>query len=213
MKTTLPHTTALASLAILGLFLLAPGCEAPWDDEASSPDGTSTVRGRITAFDFGAVTVRLDRPVADAATPFSAFREAAALLIPDAAANTLGDITVYIRETDISTLTAGDGSFVLSGVPAGTHELGILWGGREAVYTFSVGDNQQLELVNMRVLSDGTVRVDSERLLPLSSPTTTSSSGTSTTSASAGGTTSGTGSSGSSSTTTSQEGGLVEMPR
>ncbi len=170
------------------LFLLTTvmaGCDGPGADgndggEGTSAlegngGGTSAIRGNIAAFktaDASFVPVKKEKESLLARVA-SWISEA---LVPSAyaAGNREGIIVTLDGPVSRSTTTAADGTFSFSQLPAGTYTLQFEYDGEQVRYrgrsgqvpTITLGENEIVELVNLRI-SGGKVNIGNIRVIPL----------------------------------------------
>ena len=127
-----------SAVAILMLFYLA-GCDG---GDESGPGGTSTVQGNVLSFSVGSVShVPPGKPGILAAL--------VNLIVPDAEA-AAGGIGVHMVGTGLSSTTDNDGFFIMSGAPAGRHQLQFMFGGQTSTLEVDVPDDGTLILDDIR---------------------------------------------------------------
>lgn len=144
MKRLLALGLAVAVIAAVGLMV---GCEDPFHDSSTggSPAGTATVQGNVS--DFGVAA--------------------------GVAAGVKAGVTVMLKGTSYKATTAEDGTFVISGVPAGNYILVLKYGNTEVEYPLGdVADNSRVEIKNITVSAAGSVSMDSIKIVDLGSNTT-----------------------------------------
>ena len=107
--------------AVLGLFLLA-GCNS---DNGTGPTGNSTVQGNIASFSAGNASFA-------------------------PGVKGVGGVEVHILGTDLSTTTSLGGDFVMSGVPAGDHEMQFMFNDQTSTLQVSVPEGGALILEDIR---------------------------------------------------------------
>lgn len=139
------YMAALAAVAIvMGVLPLFTGCGP--GDSGSGPTGTSTVQGNVSSFTTGTA---LFLPTQEARGLERFLAGLSDLLVPSAHAAGLGGVGVRIMDTDLQTTTADDGSFVMSGVPAGDHQMQFSFNGVNAYMNINVPENSTVSLHNV----------------------------------------------------------------
>lgn len=130
-------------LAVIAAVGLLSGCEEPWDDDDDDAvAGTTTIQGNVADFS-----------------------------VPVAAGVKAG-VTVMLKGTGYKAETAEDGSFVISGVPAGEYILVIKYGDTEAEYPIgTVAENSRIEIKDLTVSSGGSVSIASVTVVDLGTDT------------------------------------------
>ena len=158
---------AKSGLLLLGVSLMM-GCES----SDGGPSGNSTVTGNVVSFE----TAVLIRPVEPVQSESWLARLAGALsdlILPSARAETTpvtggaGGITVSLDgPAERSATTVDDGTFTLTDLPAGAYEVTFSRDGQVVRYrgksgqvaTIQVGENETVQLVNIRI-SGGHVNI------------------------------------------------------
>lgn len=134
----------LALLAVGSLGLLAlPGCD---QGDASDPAGGSTVQGNVVFFSAGGVTFRPTMSAPGAKGFLYALAEA---MVPSAQAAVEG-VTVRMVGTGLETTTASDGTFVMSGVPAGIHPMQFSYAGSTSMMEVDVPADATVTMTDIR---------------------------------------------------------------
>lgn len=134
-------------LALVASIGLMTGCENPFDDDDDDvATDSATIQGNVA--DFGLTTA--------------------------AVAGVKAGVTVMIKGTDYKAVTADDGTFVISGVPAGNYVLVIKVGDQEVEYSLGeVAANSRVEITNIVVNALGEVSVETVKVVDLGASTTT----------------------------------------
>jgi hypothetical protein len=153
------------SLPVWGVLIAAalgilPGCEG---GGSSGDSGSSAIRGNVVSFQNSATAaikmMENDPPMAAAANMSMGMGGP-------------GGITVSLTgPTDVSAVTAGDGTFSCTNLSAGTYGLTCAFNGEEVMYrgnsgqvaTITVQSNQTAELLNIRI-SGGKVNIGNVRM-------------------------------------------------
>jgi hypothetical protein len=140
--------TMLLGLAVIVGVGLMVGCEDPFHSSSSgTPAGTSTIQGNIS--DFGMTS-----------TP--------------AVAGIKAGVTITLKGTSFTATTADDGTFVISGVPAGNYILVIKYGDAEVEYVLGdVPANARVEISDLAVSAGGSVGAGSVKVIDLGTGSTT----------------------------------------
>ena len=131
---------------MVALLAAAVSCEMPWDDDDDDVAGTSTITGNVESYDVAGVSY----------TPtdsglLAVFNN---LVVPSAEAG-LGGVTVQVKGTDLVATSAADGSFVISGVPAGNRTLIFTYNGQTAEYPITIAANTSTRLRNVSITAAG----------------------------------------------------------
>ncbi len=139
-------TLGLVLAVIAGVGLMV-GCEDPFHSSSSgTPAGTSTIQGNISDFALEPTTT---------------------------VAGVKAGITITLKGTSFTATTADDGTFVISGVPAGTYILVISYGGASVEYVLGdVPANARVEIKNLAVSAGGSVGAGSVKVIDLGTGTT-----------------------------------------
>lgn len=133
------------------------------DDDAAVLDvGNSTIQGTVQSFTADGVTVSFMAPEKTRGIA----QGVADVLVPPALAAVEG-VTVTVQGTTLSTTTAANGTFVISGVPAGSYVLVFSYQGTEITYAVDVPDNTRVELNGVALVDDGTITVVQVLAVPL----------------------------------------------
>lgn len=127
------------------LALLVASC----NDGGDGPSGNSTVTGSVRTFSTGSA---LYLPEARANAVVRLVRGLGDLLVPAAKAHVQG-VQVTIEGTDLSTSTAEDGTFIISGVPAGTQTIVFDFEQITATLTIVIPTNAVIHLNNVDVFT------------------------------------------------------------
>lgn len=149
MKLTLSasQVAAVAAAAItMGVLLAFTSCES---GGGSSPSGTSTVQGNVSSFTTGTA---LFLPAPKSRGFERILRGLSDLIVPSAHAAGMGGVGVRMVGTDLHATTGEDGSFVMSGVPGGDHQMQFSFNGANAYMDINVPDDSTVSLhdVNCR---------------------------------------------------------------
>jgi len=121
------------------------GCESGGGD--SGPAGTSTVEGNVVSFSAGSAFYAPSLPRRGFAR---AMHDLGNLFVPDAMAAAQG-VTVRMIGTDLGTTTADDGFFVMSGVPAGDHQMSFSMNGMTAIMNVNVPENATVHMDDISI--------------------------------------------------------------
>ncbi len=140
-------TYMLASVLALPLM----GCDSGGGGDG--PSGNSTVQGNVDSISGGAATYR----PASRDGWRGILAQVAELVLPRAWAAVEG-VTIRVVGTDLVATTADDGSFIISGVPAGQQTLIFSYGSTTSSLDVNVPANATVRLQNIDV-SSGSVDV------------------------------------------------------
>ena len=121
---------AWVAAAVLGLVLLA-GCN---NGDGSGPDGNSTVQGNVASFSAGNAS-----------------------FAPGSSSS--AGVVVRMMGTDLSTMTDSDGDFVMSGVPAGNHEMQFMFNNQVSTLEVDVPVDGTLTLGDIRCVGQQSASV------------------------------------------------------
>lgn len=135
--------------------LLVTSCEMPWEDD-DKVSGSSSIEGNVVSF----TTAHMEyTPAGKEHLPSSIIDGISELLVPSAYAAGASGVSVSVQGTGLSTTTADNGYFIITGVPAGNHKLIFEFGGQTATFEITVGSNETIELSGIQIDSDGNVGV------------------------------------------------------
>jgi hypothetical protein len=172
MKRSLIHYALVGLLVSLTAVIV--GCNGSGSNDDDGVQGSSTIRGNISAFETADATFVPGREENGSflARVTSWISEA---LVPCAyAAGNREGIIVYLDgPVSRTTTTAADGSFAFTQLPAGTYGLQFEYEGEQVRYrgrsgqvaTITLGNNETVELVNLRI-SGGKVNIGNIRMIP-----------------------------------------------
>ncbi len=149
------------------------------DGGSDGPSGNSTVTGNVVSSDMAALN--LSSVPAQRESKWAQFSGALSdLLIPSATAATTnqatggpgGILVALAGPTDRDTVTADDGTFTISDLPAGAYQLTFSLNGQEVTYrgnsgqiaTISVGTNETAQLINIRI-NGGHINIGNVRII------------------------------------------------
>jgi hypothetical protein len=118
-----PKFIRLAAIAaVAGLFSLT-GCDS---GDGSSPEGTSTVQGNVASYSIDGVAYVPGEETA------------------------VGGVGVHMMGTDLSTTTDDNGYFIMSGVPAGLHQMQFMFNGQISTIDVNVPDDGIVTMQDIR---------------------------------------------------------------
>ena len=144
MKNILPLSTFASVLALV----LIAGC---YSGDGGGPEGTSTIEGTVSSFAIGnASYVPQGMP--------GILCEVINFIVPDAEAGT-GGVGVHMVGTDLSTTTDDYGYFIMSGAPAGRHQLQFIFNEQTSVLDVDVPEDGTLTLSDIRCTGQQTAKV------------------------------------------------------
>lgn len=133
---------AAAVAGIIGISCLS-GCE---NSDSDGVDGTSIVQGTVESFSAGGVTYR---PMLGGKRGFDLLSALSDLLVPRAEAAVAG-VMVHMAETDLTTMTDGSGSFVMTGAPAGHQRMEFSYNGTTSMMEIDVPENATVTMGDVR---------------------------------------------------------------
>lgn len=150
------HSSLLNGVKAAAMVLFAAlwaGCEGGDGDAAGESVGSSTILGTVESFDAPAVS---------------------AGMTPLAGAIVRSGIRVRLLGTELTSTTAEDGLFVMSGVPAGRHTLRFEYQGVGANYQLNVPEDAEVVMNRIRIRHEGvtcdSVQVRQRQRPPESAP-------------------------------------------
>ena len=140
------HVTVFAAVALMmGVLPLFTGCDS--SGSGSSPSGKSTVQGNVSSF---TTSTALFVPAPKLRGIERVLAGIADLLVPSAQAAGMGGVVVHMVGTDLRTDTADDGSFVMSGVSGGDHQMQFSFNGTDAYMNITVPDDGTVSLHDVK---------------------------------------------------------------
>jgi hypothetical protein len=142
----------LVALTLVGAMIVA-SCDSG-DDKGSGASGSTTIIGSVNSYVAGSSFVV---PVRRASGLAVMLDRALGVLVASANAG-LGGVTVSVQGTDLSTVAAEDGSFVISGVPAGVQQLVFRYGDSTAYLSIEVPENATITLSGIEIVN-GSVNI------------------------------------------------------
>jgi hypothetical protein len=140
-KKNKPAAALAAAVVAAAALMFFGGC----DSGGGGVSGHSTITGNVRSFST-ATAFYMPAPRQSGITRF--LNGIADLLVAPAQAAVPG-VRVSVKGTDLSSTTADDGSFVVSGVPAGSQTLEFSSGGGTASLTVEVPDNSTVQLTDI----------------------------------------------------------------
>lgn len=164
---------ALVGLLVLLTTVIA-GCDGSGASDDNGVQGTSTIRGNISAFETAHATfVPVEKENEGLFARVASWISEALVPSAYAAGNREGIIVYLDGPVSRSTTTAADGSFAFTQLPAGAYTLQFEYEGEQVRYrgrsgqvpTITLGDNETVELVNLRI-SGGKVNIGNVRVIP-----------------------------------------------
>ncbi len=170
--------TAFRTFAKSGLLMLAISLMMGCESSDGGPSGNATVMGNVVAFE-AAVLSRPEAPLPSGPWLDRLVAACSDLLIPSSRADTPpatggpGGITVSLAgPVDRSAVTADDGTFTLSDLPAGIYQLTFALNGEKVTYrgksgqvaTIEVGEDETVQLLNIRIRG-GHVNIGNVKIL------------------------------------------------
>lgn len=160
--------SACVSLIMVALGVV-PGCEG---GGSSGDTGSSAIRGNVVSFQNTAAATSTAIRAPEDVSPV-ALSAGSDPTMDTSRMGGPGGITVSLTgPKDISVVTADDGAFSLTDLPAGRYGLSFAFNGEEVMYrgnsgqmaTIAVQTNQTAELLNIRI-SGGRINIGNVRML------------------------------------------------
>lgn len=138
-------------VAVMAGALIVASCDS---SDSNGVSGNTTIIGNVSSYVAGSTFFTPSRRARGLARILD---RALNLLVPPAVAG-LGGVTITVAGTDLKAEAEDDGSFVISGVPAGAQQLIFTYGESTALLSIDVPANATITLSGIAI-SGGTVNI------------------------------------------------------